>query len=276
MHPQFNRIGIRIVEPEITGSERAPDIIFVHGAGGEFSVWNAQRDYFRGHYLTYLMELPGHGGAGGSGEEEIPAYARRVRIAIEDVLTSNPCVLVGHSMGGAIVLELAANPPRMVNGIALVATGAKLGVVPAVFRMIRDDPETFFKTIEGTAFGALCPGEIRERLTQPIRECPPSVILKDLRACDRFDIRDRLKEILLPTLIVCGEEDLLTPLKYSEYLKENIIDSRLKVISQAGHMVMAEQPQLLNRALESFLDEIRAQLRLAPQSSSFRGSGTST
>jgi pimeloyl-ACP methyl ester carboxylesterase len=81
--------------------------------------------------------------------------------------------------------------------------------------------------------------------------------MKDLKACDRFDIRDRLKEILLPTLIVCGKEDLLTPLKYSEYLKENIADSRLKVISQAGHMVMAERPQLLNRALESFIAEIQ-------------------
>jgi len=49
----------------------------------------------------------------------------------------------------------------------------------------------------------------------------------------------------------------LTPLKYSEYLKENITDSRLKVIPQAGHMAMAERPELLNRALESFIAEIK-------------------
>ncbi len=252
----INSIDIRIVEPEITGSEKALDIIFVHGAGGDFSIWDAQEDYFRGQHLTYLLELPGHGGSGGPDEEEIPAYARWVRVAIEKALTSNPYVLVGHSMGGAVGLELATNPPKMMKGTVLVATGAKLGVAPAVFRMLKENRETFFQTIDKTAFGADCPREIRERLTQPMRECPPSVILKDLKACDRFDIRDRLKEILLPTLIVCGKEDLLTPLKYSEYLKENITDSRLKVISQAGHMVMAERPELLNRALESFIAEI--------------------
>ena len=250
-------IDIRIVEPEIKGSEKAPNIIFVHGAGGNFSIWDAQEDYFRVRHLTYRMELPGHGGSGGSGEEEIPAYARWVRITIEEAFSTNPCVLVGHSMGGAIVLELATNPPGTIKGIVLVATGAKLGVVPAVFRMLKENPETFFQTIDRTAFGADCPREIRERLTQPMRECPPSVILKDLKACDRFDIRNRLKEVLLPTLIICGEEDQLTPLKYSEYLKENITASRLTVIPRAGHMVMAERPELLNRALESFIAEIQ-------------------
>ena len=84
------------------------------------------------------------------------------------------------------------------------------------------------------------------------------MILEDFKACNRFDIREKLKEIRRPTLILCGQEDRLTPVKYSTYLHENIPNSRLLLIPKAGHVVMAEQPEPLNRALEAFLDAIQA------------------
>jgi pimeloyl-ACP methyl ester carboxylesterase len=62
----------------------------------------------------------------------------------------------------------------------------------------------------------------------------------------------RLSEIALPTLILCGRDDKLTPVKYSEYLQQNIPTAQLKIIEGAGHMVMLEQPKAVTTALREF------------------------
>jgi len=59
-------------------------------------------------------------------------------------------------------------------------------------------------------------------------------------------------EISVPSLVICGSEDVLTPLKYSRYLAERINGARLEVIDRAGHMVMLERPLEFNQRLESF------------------------
>ena len=64
---------------------------------------------------------------------------------------------------------------------------------------------------------------------------------------------DRLGGFRTPTLILCGEDDVLTPVKYSRYLEANIPGARLVVVPAAGHMVMWEQPEAVNRALAEFL-----------------------
>ena len=159
-------------------------------------------------------------------------------------------------MGGAIILELALKPPDGLKGIVVVGSGAKLAVTRAIFQMLSENPEAFFQSIDQFAFSSAAPQASRERFVRVTRQCPPSVIFNDFKACDHFDIRNRLPEIKLPTLVLCGEEDQLTPVKYSRYLHENIATSRLVLIPQAGHMVMAEQPDLFNRAVTSFLDNL--------------------
>lgn len=257
MHVVIDGIDISILEPEVKGSEKNPSFIFVHGAGGDASIWGAQADYFGGRHLVFRVELPGHGDSGGPGEGSISAYAKWVRMAVSEALKPGPYVLAGHSMGGAIALELAIDPPEMMKGLVLVGSGARLGVMPAIFRMLEEDPDKFFQSIDQVAFFSDTPPDVRELAIQSMRRCSPSVLLKDFKACNRFDIRDRLKEIRLPTLILCGRDDRLTPVKYSKYLHQNITDSRIVLIPQAGHMVMAEAPEPLNRVLEQFLDQIQ-------------------
>jgi pimeloyl-ACP methyl ester carboxylesterase len=99
---------------------------------------------------------------------------------------------------------------------------------------------------------------LRERFVRLTRQCAPPVIFNDFKACDHFDIRSRLPEIKLPTLVLCGEEDQLTPVKYSRYLHENMSTSRLVLIPHAGHMAMAEQPDKMNTALETFLNSLKS------------------
>jgi pimeloyl-ACP methyl ester carboxylesterase len=254
MHLNIEGVQIHVAEPQGRGTEKDPALLFVHGAGGDASIWDEQARYFEGRRLLFRLELPGHGQSGLSGEEHIINYTKWVRLAAGELFSSRPFVLVGHSMGGAVVLELATKPPVELKGIVLVGTGAKLGVTRAIFQMLTENPEAFFQAIAEFAFSAHAPQELRERFVQATRQCPPPVILKDFRACDRFDIRDRLGDIRLHTLIITGQDDQLAPVRYAKYLHENIVDSHLVLIPHAGHMVMAEQPALLNEALETFLD----------------------
>ena len=80
-------------------------------------------------------------------------------------------------------------------------------------------------------------------------ETRSTVLYGDLMACDAFDVMDQLSKLSLPTLIVCGSDDQMTPLGYSEFLREHITGAHLGVVPNAGHMVMLEQPDLVSGLL---------------------------
>jgi pimeloyl-ACP methyl ester carboxylesterase len=82
------------------------------------------------------------------------------------------------------------------------------------------------------------------------------LIHSDLSACDAFDVMGKVKDISLPTLVVVGEDDMLTPAKYAKFLNEAIPGSVLTIIPKAGHLVMMEQPEQFNAALGSFLTRL--------------------
>jgi pimeloyl-ACP methyl ester carboxylesterase len=252
----FNGKNLNIIEPEMRGSETEPSLLFVHGAGCNASVWKEQGDYFAGKHPAYLMDLPGHGGSGPDGEDRISSYAEWVRLAASSLFSTGPFILVGHSMGGAIALEVGMHPPKNLAGMVLVGTGPRLSVTRAIFQMIKEDLDLFFQTIGQFAFSPGATREVRENFMRAVRACHPSVLFNDFKACDLFDVRNRLGEIHVPVLILCGADDQLTPRKQSICLQEKIGESRLVVVPDAGHMVMAERPEIANEAIESFLVEL--------------------
>jgi pimeloyl-ACP methyl ester carboxylesterase len=250
------------VKPQATGSERKPSLLFIHGAGCDASVWEALADRFVGKYPAYRLELPGHGGSSPEGEDRISSYSAWVRLAVSSLFATEPFVLVGHSMGGAVVMDMVVDTPPTLAGIILIGTGAKLPVTRAIFEMIKEDLESFFRAIDQFAFSVSTPSEVREPFIRAVRQCPRSVIFNDFKACDEFDIRDRLDEIRVPALILCGAEDNLTPVRYSTYLQANIASSRLMIIPESGHMVMTERPGVVSQAMESFLAELQGTQRI--------------
>jgi pimeloyl-ACP methyl ester carboxylesterase len=74
-----------------------------------------------------------------------------------------------------------------------------------------------------------------------------------MAACDQFDIMKEVDKIRLPALMVCGREDRLTPVKYSEYLKGKIPGSKMEIVEGAGHTVMLEAPEALSKVILTFL-----------------------
>ena len=229
-------------------------ILFVHGAGGGQLTWSFQKAFFEKHAHPIIIELSGHGESGGEGEDEIGHYAEHVHSFMR-VLDLPKTFLVGHSMGGAIVQTLALRYPALVKGIVLVGTGARLRVFPAILDGVRKNFKETVLMMTRYAFSRKAPQGLIEKAMDRLMQVRPEVLHGDFLACDRFNIMKEVEKIQLPALIVCGDEDEMTPVKYSQYLHDRIKGSRLEVLPGAGHMVMMESAEAFNERVNAFVGE---------------------
>jgi pimeloyl-ACP methyl ester carboxylesterase len=227
-----------------------PQLVFIHGAGATHKVWRYQTQAFPG---SVALDLPGH--PRGAGYSTISEYAQFVTEAVKERGLAS-VVLAGHSMGGAITIQIALSHPRFLAGIVLVGSGARLRVTPLIKDEVIRDYAHAAEVIANWAYSPKSDAKLRRASVQELLEVPAEVTYGDFQACDHFDEMKEISHIDLPTLLVCGEDDALTPVKYSQYMKEKIPNARIVIIPDAGHSVMLEKPNELNNALRSFLDKI--------------------
>jgi pimeloyl-ACP methyl ester carboxylesterase len=225
--------------------------VLVHGAGADHSHWPAELEHLPGHTVYYL-DLPGHGRSKGLGRISVAAYADTVA-GFVDTLALSQVVVFGHSMGGAIVQMLALKHPTWLKAIVLVGSGSRLRVPPALIEQLGIDFSAAVDTLCQALFGLETPPAMVAAERQRYLRTDWRLLRDDLLACDAFDVTQRLSEIALPTLIVTGDADVLTPVKYAQFLKDNIPGAQMVVIPGAGHMVAREKPAEFIRAVIPFL-----------------------
>jgi len=238
------------------GSASRPPVVLIHGAGGDYLHWPHNIRRLPG-YRVLAPDLPGHGRSEGLGQQSVRAYAQ---VVIDWLIETGiyRAVFVGHSMGGAIAQTLALEHQENVLGLGLVGTGARLRVNPALLERI-SSPETFKSAVDLVvewSYARQTSPRQREQIRKQLASNRPSVLLGDYQACDRFDVMERVKDIRVPTCVICGEDDRMTPPKYSEYLAEHLPNAQLKLIPEAGHMVMLEQAEAVAGVLEDFLSTV--------------------
>jgi pimeloyl-ACP methyl ester carboxylesterase len=227
-------------------------VLFIHGAGGGQFSWSFQKAFFEKEFNPIVIELPGHGESGGEGEQEIRKYAEHVHAFLK-ALDLIKVFGVGHSMGGAIVQTLALIHPEVMKGMVLVGTGAKLKVFPMILEGVKNNfEETVRKIVPFTVSSKASP-ELVERGINDLMRCPPEVLFGDFLACDRFDIISEVQRMGLPTLVLCGDDDQMTPVKYSQFLHNQIKGSTLEILPNAGHMVMMESSEAFNKKVGEFV-----------------------
>jgi pimeloyl-ACP methyl ester carboxylesterase len=221
-------------------------ILFIHGAGANPSVWHLQTVHFKD---SVAVELPGH--PNGSGLRSIEDYALVVERQINEKGITNP-IIVGHSMGGAIAIELALRR-RELRALVLVGTGARLRVRAEFLAKVKEDYEEAVKLLASWSVSSSADPILVDRTARDLLKVKPEVALGDFMACDMFDRMERVGDIACRALVLCGEDDRMTPKKYSQYLHEKIKNSELVIIPGAGHAVMLEKSGEFNRVLEAFL-----------------------
>lgn len=229
-------------------------ILLIHGAGGSHLDWPPElRNMTTAD--VYTLDLPGHGRSDPPGYSSVSDYADIVRAFIEAIDVAK-VIMIGHSMGGAIVQRVGLKPPSRVGGLVLLASGARLRVAPEILEGVVPEFERTADVIADLAWSENTPDRLKELGKHRLLTCDPTTVYGDYVACNGFDLMNHLHEMQLPTLVICGTEDRLTPLKYGRFMAEQLPDARMVIIEGAGHMVMLEQPAAVATAVEEFANEL--------------------
>ncbi len=228
-------------------------IVFIHGAGGSSAFWSAQVQGLDARANTVALDLPGHGRSGGNGKTKIEDYVQAVIDFIKqvDMPTPIPC---GLSMGGAITQQLLLDYQDQFKAGILISTGAKLKVAAAIFDAIENDYNGFVDMVGKLAASKKAGPGLVQSIKDEMTRCKPEITYGDFKACNRFNIIERLSSIKIPVLVVSAQDDKLTPPKYADVLEKTIKNAARAHIMDAGHVVPIEKPAEVNQAIMEFLD----------------------
>jgi len=231
-----------------------PEVLYVHGSGAAHNVWANQ--YARGR-PSVALDLSGHGRSEDvgtpAGVETIDAYADDV-VAVAERTGAD--VICGNSLGGAVAQHVALERDLSLSGLVLVGTGPVLSVDDGLDSLLAGNFEKAIEVLHrpDLLFHDADQQDV-EHSKEAMRETGQAVTLRDFRSCDAFDSRGRLGDIDVPTLVVHGEHDGMTPPELHAELVAGIPDAELVEIADAAHLPFVERPSAFDAALDAFLDD---------------------
>lgn len=245
------------------GEGRIP-IIFLHGFPFDKTMWAGQLDYLKMTYRLIALDIRGFGK---STDEHTPL---NISLFADDLiefmnkLDIEKAIVCGLSMGGYIILNAAKRYPERFEALILSDTQCIADTPEVKEKRLNDITEieekgaaNFNERFIKSVFykdSLIQKKEVVEDLKKVVLANSDRIIMQGLLALAvRTETCSTLDKIKIPTLIICGREDAVTPLDKSEYLKQHIQGSILKVIDDAGHVSNLEQPDKFNECLSEFL-----------------------
>ena len=232
-------------------------LLLIHGTGCDSRVFRGLSAELSTDHDVVALDLPGHGNSDGSGFRGVADYAAYC-VGLVSALGWEDCVVGGHSLGGGVAIAMALYNPELIKGLMIIDSGARLRVSPEVIKMARLIAEGKLKD-KGTpriGFSNKTSSDIVSAVREITMDADPNVTLKDWIADDTCDFMARVGKLDLPTLAVCGREDELTPLKYHEYLSQQMPNCSLRIIDDAGHWSFVEKPREFLEAVRPFLKQL--------------------
>ena len=246
-------------------------VLWLHGYPHDRSLWGPQLADPVPGFRFIAADLPGFGDSDRIAPPSLDAWADWV-VALLDALDIPRAVIGGLSMGGYLAFALWRRHPQRVRALILADTRAgadtEEGKVErrAMQELARTEgagaiAEKMIEGMVGRTTRAVAPDAVTT-LDLMMRRASADAIVDALQALiDRPDSTPTLATISVPTLILCGDEDVLTPVAESRAMLRAIDGSRLEVIPEAGHLSNFERPAVFNRLLSDFL---RATIRTGP------------
>ncbi|MGH2677736.1 MAG: alpha/beta fold hydrolase [Actinomycetota bacterium] len=275
------------------GPPDAPALVFLHGITLDMTTWHYQWTALSDRYRCILFDARAHGRSGrpASGDYSLGAMAKDLKAVLDTMVPNRPAVLIGHSMGGMAILSFAEQFPEefgnRVVGVVLVDTaasdvlrdvfggiGARVGQglrrVGKRYTTRPDLAERLQRRIRGfgadfaflvgwaTNFGPNASPSQVEHITRLASEAPVEVWTQTLQSLLEMDLKHAIERVTVPSLVIVGDRDLLTPKTSAQALRSALPDARAVVITGAGHISMMERHQVFNEVLEGYLEQMLA------------------
>jgi len=248
---------------EAAGDAALPPLVFLHGIGGAARAWRGQLAAFSDRYRTIAWDMPGYGGSALLPSVSIAALADALRDFLQEIGATTP-ILVGHSIGGMIVQQLLAKSPDIASAVVLAQTS------PAFGKPDGDWQKSFIDARlgpldRGETLATLAPTLVKELVgddpdvsgMEIARDCmacvPDTTYRATMLALMGFDLRNALKKIAVPTLVLSGSKDNNAPAPMMAKMASYIPSATFVELDGVGHLANLERPGAFNAALDSFL-----------------------
>ena len=240
------------------GTRDGLPILFLHGVGSTKSVWQPQLDHFSGVRPAVAIDYPGYGDSAPRHDATRDDYARAAFAAL-DALGHDEAHICGLSLGGVVAIAMHALAPERCRSLILADT----------FAVHPDGRGIYDRSVAAsTDLRALAEARVDILMAQPVEPSLRAEVVDSMAAIDPAayclgaravwlaDQRDRVSEIRVPTLVLCGAADVVTPPALSEELAAAIAAARLVIVEGAGHLSNIERPAEFNAAVDRFLLEV--------------------
>ncbi len=250
-YPAYAYTGGRDFDPAL------PAVVMVHGAAMDHSAWHFPARYLAHHGFAVLaVDLPAHGRSPGAPRDSVTALADWIAGFLAGAGLAR-AHLAGHSLGSLVALEVAVRHPALAASLALLGTAAPMPVGEAFLAAARDDSPAAFDmqvawgharlgALAASAIPGLCLAHASRRLVERSR---PGVQHADLLACHRWQPPlDAIRALALPTLVIAGRRDQMTPAKAGQALTALVPGARFLALD-TGHAMTTEAPREVTAAL---------------------------
>lgn len=242
-------------------------VVFLHGFPFDKTMWQPQLQVLQDHYRVIALDVRGHGNSeAGDQPFSIELFADDL-LTLLKTLEIEKAIVCGLSMGGYIALNAVTRFPERFKGLILCDTNC--------FADSPEGKEKRMKTIESlpkigmkryaaesvknlfAAHSLENKPEVVRKIQEIIENTPETTIVKTLQAlANRKETCEQLSKLNLPTMILVGEQDAITPLSAAEVMWDYIVDSELFIVEQAGHIANLENSDDFNTYLQDFLKTI--------------------
>lgn len=231
-------------------------IIFIHGIGENLESWRYQIQFFSAKFKVVALDLRGHGKSSAPKKKiEIKDFALDVK-ALLDHLGIKKAHFCGLSMGALVVFEMYKLHSEYFLSMILVA--ARHQFPPAQTAALEGmSMEIIGEEVATFALAARAPEELRREVAKMIANTRKDMFIQSAEATSMLNYAELLPTIKVPTLIVVGDLDIVTPVASAEQIRKSISGSVLKIMKGIGHLPNRENPDEFNNILKEFLSSLK-------------------
>lgn len=239
---------------------QGPALLFVHGLGASKADFDKQVDYFSRIFRVIAPDLRGHGSSDAIAPYSIERFATDM-LALMEQLSPGNFAVVGHSMGGAVAMQMALYKPERIYKLVLADTlpsfvpnsfQKRAMVWGRILMMHLFGPKALSKRVAANMFPNKDQEPLRKLVAERNGNTRKSVYLSLIGTLTKWSVSDKLLWMTMPTLVLAGEHDYFQPSE-AEVFAENLPNGKCRIFSASHHHLPLERPDEFNRNVMEFL-----------------------